>query len=72
MKIGIYSNWLDREYILNAFKNGALGYLLKTARVEEIIEFISIISKGERYVRGVVANVIFESEDFLKSNKIST
>jgi DNA-binding NarL/FixJ family response regulator len=64
MKIGIYSNILDRVYILNAFKSGVLGYLPKSANSVEIVEFIETISRGERYVRGIVANVIFENDSF--------
>jgi len=64
IKIGIYSNMLDREYILNAFKNGVLGYLPKSANPDEIVEFIQTISRGERYVRGDVANAIFENNHF--------
>lgn len=71
MKIGIYSNMLDREYILNAFKSGVLGYLPKSANSSEIVEFIQIISRGERYVRGVVADVIFESDSFFEKQQKS-
>jgi len=69
MKIGIYSNMLDREYILNAFKSGVLGYLPKSANSSEIVEFIQTISRGERYVRGVVADVIFESDSFFEKRQ---
>jgi len=71
MKIGIYSNMLDREYILNAFKSGVLGYLPKSANSSEIVEFIQTISRGERYVRGVVADVIFESDSFFENQQKS-
>lgn len=71
MKIGIYSNMLDREYILNAFKSGVLGYLPKSAKLSEIVEFIQTISRGERYVRGVVADVIFESDSFFEKQQKS-
>ncbi len=69
MKIGIYSNVLDREYILNAFKNGAIGYLPKSANSEEIIEFIETISRRERYVSGSIANVIFENAQLKKATR---
>lgn len=71
MKIGIYSNMLDREYILNAFKCGVLGYLPKSANSSEIVEFIQTIGRGERYVRGVVADVIFESDSFFEKQQKS-
>jgi len=68
MKIGMYSNMLYRDDILNSFKNGALGYLLKTASAEEIIDFIYTIARGDKYIRGDVANIVFESE-FFSENK---
>jgi DNA-binding NarL/FixJ family response regulator len=69
IKIGIYSHMLDRESILNSFKMGVLGYLSKSAGIEEIIEFVLTINRGERYVRGIVANIIFESENFFRKQK---
>lgn len=70
MKIGIYSNMLEREQILNAFRYGVLGYLPKSADSNEIIDFILTIWRGERYIRGAVANIIFESElVFAKKNE---
>lgn len=63
MKIGIYSSMLEKEAILNSFKNGALGYLEKTASFDNIIDFILTISRGERYVRGVIADIIFTDKN---------
>jgi DNA-binding NarL/FixJ family response regulator len=71
MKIGIYSNMLDREYILNSFKAGVLGYLSKTSGTDEIIDFIQTIGKGERYIRGVVADLMFSNEYLTENPKIS-
>lgn len=62
LKIGIYSSMLEKKYIANAFKKGALGYLPKTATPAEIVDFITTINKGERYVRGIVADVLFTEE----------
>ena len=69
MKIGIYSNMLDRESILNSFKSGVLGYLHKSANSAEIIDFVLTISRGERYVRGIIADIIFENEHFVEKQK---
>lgn len=59
MKIGIYSSVLVKEYIFDSFKIGALGYLSKTASPEEFVDFITTISKGERYLRGAIADILF-------------
>lgn len=66
LKIGIYSSMLEKKYIVNAFKKGALGYLPKTATPEEIIDFVTTIHKGERYIRGAVANIMFSEEPATK------
>jgi len=70
-KIGIYSSVLDREYVLNSFKSGVLGYLPKTARPDEIIDFILTLSRGERHVRGIVADIIFEKENLLEKAQLN-
>jgi len=61
VKIGIFSSMLDKECILNSFQNGVLGYLPKSAGPNEILDFIQTIHRGERYIRGVVADVLFEN-----------
>jgi DNA-binding NarL/FixJ family response regulator len=70
-KIGIYSSMLDREYVLNSFKSGVLGYLPKTARPDEIIDFILTLSRGERHVRGIVADIIFEKENLFQKTQLN-
>lgn len=70
-KIGIYSSVLDREFVLNSFKSGVLGYLPKTARPDEIIDFIVTLSKGERHVRGIVADIIFEKENLFEKAQLN-
>lgn len=58
MKIGIYSSITDKELVLKSFKNGAMGYLSKTATADELVDFILTISKGERYIRGKIADIV--------------
>lgn len=70
MRIGIYSSVLVKEYILDSFKSGALGYLPKTASPDEIVDFIITISKGERYVRGIIADILFAG-DIISNQQIS-
>lgn len=70
-KIGIYSSALDREFVLNSFKSGVLGYLPKTARPDELIDFILTLSRGERHVRGIVADIIFEKENLFEKAQLN-
>ena len=69
MKIGIYSSMLDHEYIMKSFQAGVLGYLPKSAKYEEIIDFILTISRGERYVRGEIADIIFQNSPVVEKKK---
>lgn len=69
MKIGIYTNVLLKNDILNSYQNGALGYLLKSAEAEELIDFLHTINRGERYIRGIIADIIFENEDLFGKQK---
>jgi DNA-binding NarL/FixJ family response regulator len=67
IRIGIYSAMLDRENILNSFKAGVHGYLPKSAESAELLDFIITLYKGQRYIRGIVADTIFESQNFFKN-----
>jgi DNA-binding NarL/FixJ family response regulator len=66
IKIGIYSSMLYGEDILTSFQNGALGYLLKSADSKEIIAFIETLSRGERYLKGQVADAFFNAKGLHK------
>ena len=70
MKIGIYSSMRDKDLILKSFRNGALGYLPKSATSDELIEFVHTISRGERYIRGVIADIVF-SEELVSSQQFN-
>jgi DNA-binding NarL/FixJ family response regulator len=57
----ICSYYDDNEYIFNALKNGAVGYILKDARPEEILESLDELNKGgapmSRYIAKKVVMV---------------
>src|SRR3979411_1046452 len=46
------------EYVYQAFRAGAHGYVVKEARAVEVIEVVSRISKGKRYMSDAVSNLI--------------
>lgn len=48
----------NEEYILSALEAGALGYLLKDAPKEEILNALRTVSKGEKYFNSAVSNII--------------
>lgn len=61
LKIAIYSSFEDRAMIIEAFANGALGYLSKSADSLDFINFIETIAKGEQYIRGDIAKILYSA-----------
>ncbi|WP_330389239.1 response regulator transcription factor [Alkaliphilus peptidifermentans] len=53
IKIIILTTFMDDEYIKEALKNGAEGYILKSQSSDSIIESLKMVMKG---------NVVFEKE----------
>ncbi len=50
----------EKEYVLNAFVAGAVGYLLKDAAVEELLESIDFVLHGHIYISPPVAKYVVE------------
>jgi DNA-binding NarL/FixJ family response regulator len=57
----VCSYYDDNEYVFNALKNGAVGYILKDAKPEEILESLEEIYRGgapmSRYIAKKVVSV---------------
>lgn len=58
LKILILSMHLNEEYVSNALKAGALGYLAKNTTREELITAIRRVAEGQRYLGKEVSEVI--------------
>jgi DNA-binding NarL/FixJ family response regulator len=58
LKVLILSMHLNEEYIANALKAGALGYLAKNTTRDELIKAISRVADGQRYLGKEVSEVI--------------
>ncbi|QSZ27900.1 response regulator transcription factor [Aceticella autotrophica] len=58
----------DREYLIEAFKIGVEGYVLKDADSDELIKAIRIVKNGGIYIQPSLLNVIknVEKNDFKK------
>lgn len=61
IKVVILSMHSDKQYALDAFKAGALAYVIKGAGPEEIIEAVEKVLKGKRYASPCVAEDLFGS-----------
>jgi DNA-binding NarL/FixJ family response regulator len=46
------------EYVYQAFRAGAHGYVVKEARAVEVVEAVRRISKGKRYMSDAISNLI--------------
>ena len=58
----------DDDTIFEAFRAGALGYLLKTSTPQEVIESVRLAAKGEAKITPRVATKIVE--DFRRFEKV--
>lgn len=60
----VCSYYDDNEFVFNALKNGAVGYILKDARPDEILESLDELHKGgapmSRYIAKKVVSVFQE------------
>jgi DNA-binding NarL/FixJ family response regulator len=57
-RILILSMHVLPEYVYQAFRAGAHGYVVKEARAVELIEAVRRLSKGKRYMSEAVSNLI--------------
>lgn len=72
VKILILTTFNDDEYIVEALKNGASGYLLKNISPEEVIKAVKIVNEGNMIIHPNIAAKVpsllkrEEKMDFLK------
>ncbi len=57
-KIVILSMHADRRYVLEAFKAGAVGYLLKDSAFEELIQAIKAVFRNKIYVSPDITDLL--------------
>lgn len=71
IKIVILTTFKDDEYIKEAIKNGAEGYILKNQTSDSIVDTLKAVNKGNMVFEKDVANTIsnFIKEDNKKSPK---
>ncbi len=57
----ILSMHADEAYVTEAFRNGALGYMLKNDSASELIQAIREVHKGHRYLGSLLSEKAIES-----------
>lgn len=61
IKIIILSMYLNEDFILNALKSGAKGYLPKNTTKKELIEALKTVHAGKEYFNNEVSEIIIKS-----------
>jgi DNA-binding NarL/FixJ family response regulator len=61
IKVLILTMYNSEEYIFNAIKAGASGYLPKTATRAELIGAVRQAAQGNEYFAGTISNIILKS-----------
>ena len=61
-----------KKFILEMFKAGAMGYLLKDCEYDELINAIRTVASGKNYVSAAISGILIESaKNGEKENKVS-
>jgi DNA-binding NarL/FixJ family response regulator len=60
IKVVVLSMHADREFILEAFRAGALGYLLKCSAFRELLEALQHVAKGQTYLSPAIAHLVVD------------
>lgn len=63
-KILALTSYEDENYVLNMVRAGAKGYILKEARVEELVLAIKTISMGSSYFAKEISTKLFAHLDY--------
>lgn len=69
-RVLVLTTFDEDEYIVQAIKNGASGYMLKSSEPQEIIDAIKIVNNGNTYMQGDIMDKlrdnIFENKETKK------
>lgn len=69
VKVVMLTTFNDREFILDAIKNGACGYILKETTPEEIVEVVRKVYKGGAIIEPSAAAQIIDEFSRMASEK---
>jgi len=70
-KVVVLSIHDDKRYVMEAFKAGALGYLLKSSSSRELIYAIQTVISNKIYIDPSIANIMLEGVVCALSNNVS-
>lgn len=67
-KVLVYSVSAEKEHVLESFKHGAVGYLLKGTEMKTVVDALRAVSQGHYYIDPWIATFLIEEVQWL--NKI--
>ncbi len=71
VKVIILTIYEDEPHIFQAIKAGAMGYLLKDASFDDLMEAIRSVAKGEALIQPAIASKVLKEFVMLDKRKIS-
>lgn len=69
IKVMAVSTSDEENYIIEMLKAGAMGYVLKSTGVDELLEAIKVVSRGDSYFCKEASNVILFQLDKIKKGR---
>jgi DNA-binding NarL/FixJ family response regulator len=69
IKVMAVSTSDEENYIIEMLKAGAMGYVLKNTGVDELLEAIKVVSRGDSYFCKEASNVILFQLDKIKKGR---
>lgn len=67
VKVILHTSYIDEENIISGFEAGAMGYVPKTFKVHDLVEAIKTVYSGEKYLKGIVSQVVVDNLLKIKS-----
>lgn len=61
VQVVILSMHAASSYVIRSLRNGALGYVLKSDNIEDVIDAIRAVSQGRRYLSGQVSEQVISA-----------
>ncbi len=63
VRVLVVSGYPERQYAINMFKAGAMGFLPKESAPEEILKAVGTVLDGRRYVSAALAELLVDQLD---------
>jgi len=67
-KVVFHTSYIDEKTVIQGFEAGAMGYVPKSFKSNDLIDAIETIYKGNKYLKGIISDIIIGNRI---KNKIS-